>query len=217
MVEEKTVTLVLAEKTAKRLEADGIGVILSRYDDSLPGALPDDYADNGQTLTPSGLLADLQRRIDRADASGARAFLSIHMNIYSDPAIAGSEVFYDSARPFGSRNAQFADLIQGSLIQYLRSAGYSTPDRGTADDQDVAMASFGTLGSYNHLVVLGPGIAGQLRPTSMPGALSEPFFLSNPPEATAALQPETQDLLAQAYAAAIEQFLHVGAHASSAA
>jgi N-acetylmuramoyl-L-alanine amidase len=41
----------------------------------------------------------------------------------------------------------------------------------------------------------------------MPGALSEPMFLSSPVEAEAALQPNVQDSLAAAYAEAIELFL----------
>jgi N-acetylmuramoyl-L-alanine amidase len=44
----------------------------------------------------------------------------------------------------------------------------------------------------------------------MPGALSEPLFLTNPSEASAAADPATQDLLATSYAQAIEQFLRAG-------
>ncbi len=208
IVYEKNVALALALRTAEHLRQDGIGVVLSRTDDSLPGASPTDFTSDGKMLTPDGVLADLQRRIDRANASGARVLLSIHLNGFSDPSIGGAETFYDSARSFGDSNKRFATLIQNSLISTLRAHDYDTPDRGVTDDQDLDIESLGSLvGSYNHLVLLGPAVPGRLRPSTMPGALSEPLFLSNPPEATAVLDPTFQDLIASSYARAIEQFL----------
>ncbi len=208
VVYEKNIALALALRTAEHLRQDGIGVVLSRTDDSLPGASPADFTSDGKALTPDGVLADLQRRIDRANASGARVLLSIHLNGFSDPSIGGAETFYDSARSFGDANKRFATMIQSSLISTLRAHGYDTPDRGVTDDQDLDIESLGSLvGSYNHLVLLGPAVPGRLRPSTMPGALSEPLFLSNPPEATAVLDPTFQDLIASSYAKAIEQFL----------
>jgi N-acetylmuramoyl-L-alanine amidase len=205
---EKNVALALALRAAARLRADGIGVVLSRTDDSLVGAIAADYTSDGTLLTPPGVLADLQRRIDRANASGARVFLSLHLNAYGDPSVGGTQTFFDGARPFANQSRLLATLIQGSVIAALRSQGYSTPDRGIADDQDLLSASLGVLpGDYNHLILLGPGIPGVLQPTAMPGALIEVMYLSNPPEATAIAQPATQDLVASAVAAAIEQFL----------
>jgi N-acetylmuramoyl-L-alanine amidase len=207
-VAEKNLTLAIALNVARRLRQDGISVALSRTDDSLPGATPADYTADGTMLTPDGVLADLQRRIDRANASGALVLLSIHFNAYSDPAIGGSETFYDAARPFAAQNERFAGLVQSSLIDALRAAGYATPDRGITDDSTLQAESLGALqGSYNHLVLLGPAVPGRLRPSQMPGALSEPMFVSNPEEATALVTPEMQDLLAGAYVKAIESYL----------
>lgn len=99
--------------------------------------------------------------------------------------------------------------MQETLIDRLRAAGYDTPDRGVTDDQDLAIESLGSLaGDYHHLVLLGPGVSGRLRPSQMPGALSEPLFLSNPPEATAVSQADVQDLIATSYATAVEAFLN---------
>jgi len=174
----------------------------------LPGSTPADYSPDGNMLTPDGVLADLQRRIARANAAGARVFLSVHLNAYSDPSVGGSETFYDSARPFADENQQFAQLVQSSLIGALRAHGYVTPDRGITDDASLQTEDLGALqGAYNHLVLLGPAVPGKLRPTQMPGALSEPMFVSDPDEATALTQPDVQNLLAGAYAEAIEQFL----------
>jgi N-acetylmuramoyl-L-alanine amidase len=205
---EKTTTLAIAEKTAAVLQADGVGVVLSRTDDSLPGSRPSDYTPDGKLLTPQGVLSDLQRRIDRANASGAQILLSIHLNGFSDPAVGGTETFYDPARPFADSNQRFAQLVQTKVVAALRTGGYNVPDRGVTDDTTLQGDDFGALGvPYNHLVLLGPEVPGRLRASQMPGALSEPLFLTNPVEATAASQAETQDALAHAYADAIETFL----------
>jgi N-acetylmuramoyl-L-alanine amidase len=207
-VREKDVALALALRTAAHLRAAGIGVALSRSDDSLPGAIASDYTRDGTLLTPPGVLADLQRRIDRANASGARVFLSIHLNAYDDPSVGGTQTFYDGARPFANQSLSLATVIQASVITALRSQGYTTPDRGVTDDQDLQAVSLDAVtGNYNHLILLGPAIPGVLRPTTMPGALCEVMYLSNPPEAMAIAQSVTQDLIAKAVADAIEQFL----------
>jgi N-acetylmuramoyl-L-alanine amidase len=208
LVEEKTVALAIALRTAEHLRRDGLVVVLSRTDDSLPGAVAADYTEDGTLLTPDGVLADLQRRIDRANASGASVILSIHFNAYEDPSIRGTQTFYDSSRPFGDESQRFAALIQNGVIAALEAAGFTTPDRGVTDDVQLQTESLGALDAgYNHLVLLGPEIPGRLRPSEMPGALTEVMFLSDPPEAEAASDPATQEILATAYTSAIEQYL----------
>ena len=210
-VDEKTITLAIALRTAAILQRDGIQVVLSRTNDSLPGSTPADYTADGTMLTPDGVLADLQRRIDKANASGARVLLSIHMNAFDDPSVRGAETFYDASRSFGAQNKRFATLVQNDLIAAFRANGYDTPDRGVTPDGELLTDSLGSLPvSYQHLVLLGPAVEGHLRSTQMPGALSEAFYLSNPSEATAATQPAMQELIATAYAHAIEEFLRGG-------
>ncbi|HVB96715.1 MAG TPA: N-acetylmuramoyl-L-alanine amidase [Chloroflexota bacterium] len=210
-VEEKNIALAFALQTAAYLRKDGVTVVLSRTDDSLPGSTPADYTGDGTALTPDGVLADLQRRIDRANASGAKVLLSIHLNAYAnDPSVGGTQTFYDSSRSFAAQNEEFAGLIQNTLIANLRAAGYDTPDRGITDDKDLSAESLTSFGSgYNHLVLLGPGVPGKLRASQMPGALNESFFLSDPTEASAVVQPSMQDLVARSYCQAIEKFLNV--------
>jgi N-acetylmuramoyl-L-alanine amidase len=207
-VNEKTISLAIAQLTAQQLRSDGIGVALSRTDDSLPGTQPADYTTDGTALTPEGVFNDLQRRVDRANASGAQVFLSIHLNAFTDPAVGGNETFYDSGRPFSDQNVRIAQLVQDSVTAALRAHGYNVVDRGTSDDTSLQGDNLGAVGMrYAHLVVLGPDVPGHLRATAMPGALSEPLFLTNPGEATLAAMPETQDLIAHAYVTAIETFL----------
>lgn len=205
-MQEKTITLALAQQTAAKLRARGYRVVLYRNTDALPGLTKADLTADGTELTPQGVLDDLQRRIDKANASGAKVLLSIHLNAYDDPSVAGAETFYDPDRPFAADNQRLARLVQGDLIAALRAAGYRTPDRGVVDDTTLQAPGVGSLHDYDHLVLLGPAVPGQLRPSQLPGALSESLFLSNPPEATAALDPQVQDVIAGAFAQAIAEF-----------
>lgn len=207
-VEEKTVALALARQAAAKLRAAGYTPILSRTGDELPGLEEHDLTSDGRALTPQGVLNDLQRRIDHANAAGASLFLSIHLDANVEPAVRGASTYYDSAREFAADNLRFAQAVQRALIAALRRQGYGTPDLGTLDDRQLQGNDFGVLpGDYDHLVVLGPGVPGRLRPSEMPGALNEALYLSNPVEAVAALDPALQDLIASAYAGAISQFL----------
>lgn len=211
LVYEKTVVLQIALLTAQRLRADGLTVVLTRTSDSDPCVNPSDLTADGTAMTPAGVLADLQCRINKANASNAQVLLSLHMNAYSDPSVSGTETYYDDSRPFSARNQHLAQLVQQDLINALHARGYVTPDRGIAADSQDDAESMGTLpATYNHLVLLGPGVPGQLVPSQMPGALCEIFFLSNPSEATAVTDPSVQKLIAGALAQAIETFLLQG-------
>jgi N-acetylmuramoyl-L-alanine amidase len=205
---EKTISLAIARRVVELLRQNGIGAMLSRSDDVLPGSVASDYTEDGHLLTPDGVLHDLQRRVDRANASGAIVLLSIHLNAFSDPAVGGSETFYDSDRTFSDDDRRFAGLVQSEVVGALRATGYADQDRGTTDDSSLQSDGFGTLGvPYPHLILLGPPIPSKLRASQMPGALSEPLFLSNPVEAGLAVDSNTQQVLAKAYATAVEQFL----------
>jgi N-acetylmuramoyl-L-alanine amidase len=205
---EKNIALAIVNRVADHLRHDSVQVVLSRTDDALVGSQPSDYTSDGMLLTPNGVLADLQRRIDRANQSKADVLLSIHLNAFSDPSIGGTQTFYDGARPFADQNRQLASLVQSSVIAAFTAQGITVPDRGATDDQDLQAESLGALsGSYNHIVLLGPAVPGRLRASQMPGALCEVLFLSNPPEADAASQPAMQDAVAVALTTAIEQFL----------
>jgi len=206
-VYEKTVTLAIAQQAQALLQNAGIEAVLSRTSDSLPGITAADVTPDGQALTPDGVLNDLQRRIDRANASHAELFLSIHLNANDDPAARGTETYYDSTRSYGAENKRWAEHVQSNVLETLHAQGYTTPDRGVIDDTMLESDSLGTLpASYNHLVLLGPAINGMLRPTLMTGALNESLFLSNPDEASASLDPTMQNLIATGYAQAVIRY-----------
>jgi len=57
---------------------------------------------------------------------------------------------------------------------------------------------------YGHLIVIGPRSAGYLdNPSTMPGAVIEPLFLSDPFEASIAASTLDQSVMADAIAAGI--------------
>lgn len=208
VVYEKTVVLQIALRTAALLRQDGITVVMTRTTDKDPCAVPSDLTDDGTELTADGVLNDLQCRINKANAAHADVFLSIHMDAFQDPTIGGTETFYDPDRTFGAQNAKLAQMIQSDVLGQLHQAGYTTNDRGITNDTQLQAESMGAMpSSYDHLVVLGPGVPGLLTPTAMPGALCEVFFLSDPSEANAVVQPSVQNLVATGFALALEQFL----------
>ncbi len=204
---EKTITLAIAEQAQSLLRNEGFEVVLSRTTDDLPGVTSDDLTADGMALTPAGVLNDLQRRIDLANESRADLFLSIHLNANDDPAARGTETYYDSTRSYGVENKRWAEHVQSGVIDSLRGQGYTTPDRGVIDDTELDTGGLGVLpDSYNHLVLLGPSVAGLLRPTLMTGALNESLFLTNSDEASAALDPQLQNLIAAGYVQAVVRY-----------
>jgi N-acetylmuramoyl-L-alanine amidase len=207
VVEEKAVALAIALRAAVKLRSAGFQPVLSRATDDLPSRSSTGAAANQATMTAQGELDDLQRRIDLANESNASLLLSIHLNASDDPSAGGTETYFDSARSFGAESRRFAEFLQQAVVAALQAGGYDATDRGVIDDTRLQADRAGVLPeSYNHLVLLGPAVPGQLRPSQMPGALNEALFLTNPEEADAALDPLVQDRIAVAYTQAVIHF-----------
>jgi len=142
---EKTVNLSVALKVEQYLRRMGMEVQLSRRTD--------------QTLAAS-LGADLQARVQAAENFGANAFVSIHCNSISDPAVAGLETWYvnDDTHDVAA-NAALAQLIQRHLLVTT-----GRRNRGTMYKQNPHQAFY------------------VIRNVTMPAALVELAFISNPDE-----------------------------------
>jgi N-acetylmuramoyl-L-alanine amidase len=197
------VTLAVAQEVARRLRADGYGVVLSRtLDTSVTRFGPDEIT--AGSMSSDQVRRDLQARVRCANARGAAALLSIHFNGYPDSTVSGSQTIYDAARPFASDSRRLADSLQRALLRGLQLA-----DRGVqTDDQLDAPTLSERAGSYGHLVLLGPADPGWLdRGTSMPGALVEPLFLTAPGEAWLASSPSGQRRIASALVSGLETYL----------
>jgi N-acetylmuramoyl-L-alanine amidase len=206
-LDEKRPTLAVAQAMAPLLEKAGYRVILSRMQDTSVTALRPSYvAAGGYTI--AGEHADIQARVDCANAARAQLLLSIHFDAYGDPTVGGAETVYDAARPFAAQNQRFASLVQQAVVTGLGAAGWQIPDRGTISDTDVGTPALTQQGNaYGHLMELGPAEPGWFdHPTEMPGALTEPLFLTNPSEAPIAASPSGQRRLAEALVRAIEEY-----------
>lgn len=90
---EKEVNLIVAKLVAKKLEAAGATVILTRANDTY---------------------ISLQSRVDVATENDADAFISIHHNSYKTSAMVGSMTFYYT----NTADKELAKLIQADLIKH---------------------------------------------------------------------------------------------------
>src|SRR5712691_151178 len=199
---EKDATLAVASRLADLLRADGFGVVMSRTRDTTVIKLSAADSNYG-AITSSAVHRDLAARAACANAAGANVLVSIHFDGFTDPSVGGTETFYDAARSFAASNHRLAMSLQSALVARLGVA-----DRGVwTDDQLAAPTLTGSGESYNHLIELGPQSPGWVdNPSSMPGALVEPLFITNPSAAQIASDPSGQQKIAEALAAGLVRF-----------
>jgi N-acetylmuramoyl-L-alanine amidase len=158
---------------------------------------------NTGALTDSAERRDLLVRTACANASNASVLVSIHFDGFNDPSVGGTETFYDAARPFAATSRRLATDLQAALV-----AGLSTSNRGVWTDDQLAAPALTSAGNgYGHLIELGPPAAGWVdNPSTMPGALVEPLFITNPSEAQIASGAAGQQRIAQALEGGLQQF-----------
>ncbi len=183
-LQEKDLTLAVALRLKDLLRGDGLHVVLSRVADTSVATLAPGQVVNG-VITNSGAHLDTMARIDCANSAGADALVSIHFNGYHDPSASGSETFYDDARTFSAVNLRLATLLQSALQASFGRAGWRVFNRGVLSDADTGASGLtAAADSYGRLMEIGPPKAGwNDHPSQMPGAVTEPFFLTNPVEA----------------------------------
>lgn len=207
-VDERQLTLPVVLDAASGLRAAGYRVVVSRTVDTAVARLgPDDLSATGQ-LSATGEHDDTEARVSCANLSGAEVLVSVHFNAFSDPTAAGLLTTYDDSRPFTAANQQFAQILDADILSALKSAAWSVPDRGVQPDTSVgAPAITEEAHEYGHLLLLGPAAPGWLdHPTTMPGALVEPLFLTDPSEASVAADPAGQRAIAAGIVEAVESF-----------
>ena len=200
---EKDVALAVGTRLATLLRDRGYRVVLSRTKDSSVTNLGPNDTITG-ALTASAEHRDLVTRAACANAAGASVLVSIHFDAFDDPAVGGTETFYDAERPFASENKRLATDLQFALV-----AALGTTNRGVWTDDQLAAPTLTAAGSmYGHLIELGPAAAGWVdQPSQMPGALVEPLFLTNAAEANLAKTPSGQQRVATALGTGIEKYL----------
>ncbi|GEM_PF-972754 len=199
-ISEKNANLEIAKRVKYLLEGAGYRVILTRESDTRAYTVPDSQAN----AAFSGTRADLQGRVDIANAAEADIFVSIHNNGSSDGAQRGTEVWYSSDRPFADQSLKLAKEVLDSLVIQLRGAGYSTTNRGIKDGAHFRVFQ----GQSFPLFVLGrPRMAPRpTRATNMPGVLGETLFLSNASEGALLRNGAILDAIAMGYKDGIARY-----------
>ena len=206
-VNEKNATLAIALYLLPLLRDRGYHVVMTRIGDTGVARLTANALASG-AYTPSGEHADIAARARCANGAGANLLLSIHLNSFYDPTVGGVETLYDPARPFTAKSLRFANLVQRSVLRQLSSHGWQVPDRGITPDTSAGGPTLTSqAAAYGHLLLLGPASPGWFdHPSTMPGALCEPLFLTDPGEQAVAESKAGQKALAQAFANAIDAY-----------
>lgn len=203
---EKEINLGMAWMMKDRLEARGIGVVMTRPSGLAVNVFNEDVNGDGQTLQDSQQAGDrdeLQARINVCNGAGADLLVSLHLNGFDDPAARGYEVIYTPApfRDFGGRNADLSTFLYREIGAAYEEVGFETTPRGILPDTDLD-AEMHAYGSERHLVMTGPGVQNTdytIEPSQMPGAVIEPVFITNDDDASFIALPENQGLLVEAY------------------
>ena len=205
---EKDLTLAVALKLRDQLVAAGYRVVLARIADTSVARLLDSQVRAG-AVTESGIHIDTQARIACANAARASALVSIHFNAFDDPSVGGAETFFDDVRDFATANGRLATLLQAGMEDSFTKAGWTVDDRGVISDAETGSSGLTDAGdSYGRLMELGPAKAGwNDSPSQMPGALVEPFFLTNPVEAGVAMSTKGRQAIATGLADGLMKFL----------
>jgi N-acetylmuramoyl-L-alanine amidase len=207
-VAEKDLTLAVALVLAHRLVGAGYEVVLSRTADSSV-ALMTGNDESAGSLAASAVRRDTLARVACADAAKANVMVAIHFDAFDDPSVGGIETVYDDARPFSAASAALAAGIHSAVLARFHAEGWEVPDRGVWKDSDAGVTALTNEGAdYGHLLELGPAQPGWVdRPSSMPGALIEPLFVTRPSEADVASSQAGQDAIASGLETGLKRFL----------
>ncbi len=216
-VYEADETLPVELDTMALLRDKGFTVVVSRTKDetvSRPG--PDDV--DGGLFTAQGVHDDVAARDVCADKAKANVLLGIYMDAGASPDNAGCVTGFDSVRPFARANLRLANDVQNDVLAAMNTQGWAIPSLGVSDDSELGGPALTTAaGDYGHLLLLGPAAAGFFStPSTMPGALIEPLFITDPYEGSIAETPADQEVIAGGLAKAIGQYFDVGTNSEAA-
>ncbi len=189
---EKDVNLDVALRLDALLRSAGYRTVFTRSGDyTITPFIGGDTATNRRD--------ELQARVDLVNQAQADILVSIHFNGSDDKSTAGTEVYYNPDRPFGSNSYGLADLIDQSLVNAFHGLGYDVRDRGVKNDADV---HGDPSNPHSWLLGTNPGFG----PSLMPGMIGEALFLSNDAEAALILKDGTPEAIAQGYKAGIDAY-----------
>ncbi len=214
MIEEANETLAVELDAMTLLRANGYRVVVSRTENSTVLKLGPSDESNGE-LTLQGAHDDVAARDTCANDAGAKVLVGIYFDA-GTAQNAGSLTAYDADRPFSSQNLVFANLLQNDVLNDMDAQGWAIPNDGVLTDNQLGSyvgdptsgGIAGAAANYNHLLLIGPAASGFFTaPSTMPGAIIEPLYLTDPFEGSIADSSSGQSVMAQGIVSAVEQFL----------
>jgi N-acetylmuramoyl-L-alanine amidase len=206
-VYEATETLAVALDALALLRAAGFTVTVSRTGDT-PVARPQPGDVSGGLYTVAGDLRDVASRDICADMAKADVLVGIYFDAGGSPTNAGSITGYDADRPFAADNLRLGTLLQADVLAALNAQGWDIPDDGVVSDTLLGGPALSdAAAAYGHLLLLGPADPGYFStPSTMPGALIEPLFITDPFEGSLADSARGQQVIADGLTTAVEQY-----------
>jgi len=205
---EATETLPVELDAMELLRAAGFSVTVSRTRSSpVARPLPGDVSD--QLYTLQGELRDVASRDVCANMAKAKVLVGIYFDAGATPSNAGSITGYDADRPFAASSLRLATLVQSDVLAAMNAQGWGIPNDGVVTDNYLGGPALSAqAAAYGHLLLLGPADPGYFStPSTMPGALIEPLFITDPFEGTLANSSIGQHVIAAGLARAIEQYV----------
>ncbi len=219
---ERDLNLDMAKRVGALLTQAGIDVIYTRTDGGRA------YGDQRLLSEYSATFADLEERVDIANAARADLFISIHSNAFSvAPNARGIEVYYNPDRPFSGRSRELAESIRASIVAALEAHQYAAPPSLIREDTSIVDAAGHTtpyfvLGGERELTreemagrggdweALGYGTQAsiQTHATQMPGVLVELLYLSNEADVALLKDDSARHYMAQGIAEGILRVLN---------
>ncbi len=206
-VHEADETLAVELGVMSLLRDRGYRVVVSRTKNAtVVRPLSDDIT--GGLFTDDGARDDVAARDVCANIARANLLVGIYFDAGTSATNAGSITAYDATRPFSAQNLKFATLLQNDVLTQLNAKGWGVPNNGVVSDVSLGGPPLTTTAaSYDHLLLLGPADPGYFTtPSQMPGALTEPLYITDPTEATIANSPSGHQAIAAGMAQAVEQY-----------
>jgi N-acetylmuramoyl-L-alanine amidase len=210
VIYEADETLPVVLDTTAILRRAGFRVVVSRTGPTSVLRLgPGDMS--GGVLTVTGSHDDVAARDVCANMAHANVLVGVYFNSGATAAKAGCITAYDTARPFAAANHRLADLVQSAVLSAMNAQGWQIPDDGVQPDQGLGSTLTAAAHAYGHLLLLGPAKKGYFStPSTMPGALVEPLFITDPFEGSIAASSHGQQVIAAGLASAVEQYFAPG-------
>lgn len=168
-VNEKEINLKIGLKVKELFESNGYQVIMTRETDA---GLYEDGESNKKR-------ADMRKRVEMVNESGANVAVSIHQNSFQQESSRGAQVFYHGQSQEGKK---LAEILQEQIKE--------------------------TIGDGNHRVAKANDSYYMLKNTQCPLVIVECGFLSNYEEAQLLCQEDYQDKMAKAIYLGIEKYLN---------